>query len=342
MTNRCITVFVALSICLLAISGCSSKRGPAGPSASTECLTCHADDSVIRAIDGQWRNSVHASGNNIDRNVPPCSGCHTGEGFIERVSTGTPDTVLQPGVINCFACHEPHTNKNFNLRTMSAVTLIQGGTFDRSVGNLCANCHQARKPGPDIPLVEGPATDSITINSPYWGPHDGPQANVLLGLDAFVFTGATYSNSSHTAAVTSGCPTCHMATPFKNIAGGHQAGLTYSEFGQDVDLTNGCNTSGCHTNLTDFDVNGIQDSVSTLLRNLRTILITDAILSPDTSSITVNAPLRTSITKAGALYNFLLFHSDRSLGVHNTQYTMDALNASIEKLSTIDMLASNR
>lgn len=343
MSKRFNVVFVILLIAFLAFIGCSGKRGPAGVSATAECLTCHADDSNIRAIDGQWSNSIHASGSNIDRNTPPCSGCHTGQGFIGRISNGSIDTIPQPDVINCFACHEPHTNKNFNLRTMAAVDLIQGGTFDRGTGNLCANCHQARTPSPDIPLTEG-AADSVFITNPfsgpYWGPHDGTQANVLSGQDAFVFTGAAYSNSPHTDEVTNGCPTCHMATPFKNIAGGHSVAMTYSEFGEESDLTTGC--ADCHGDLTDFNVDGTQDSVATLLRNLRTILIADSLLSPDTTSITVKAPLRTSLVKAGAMYNFLLIYHDGSLGVHNTQFTMDILNASIAKLSPENLIASNR
>ncbi len=329
-------VFFVLGIAvilLLVIMSCAGKRGPEGPSASMECLTCHADDSDIRTIDGQWRNSVHASGNNIDRNVPPCSGCHTGQGFIERISTGAPDTVSQPGVITCFACHEPHTNKNFNLRTSTPVALIQGGTFDRGNGNLCANCHQARKPSPDIPLVEG-EPGSVTIRSPFWGPHDGPEANILSGQGAFVFTGATYSNSPHTNAVTNGCPTCHMATPFKNIAGGHQAGLTYGSEGEEFDLTTGCNNSGCHSGLDDFNFNGLQDSVGIRLITLRNILIENEFLSSDTTSLTVNAPITLNFVQAGALYNFLLINFDRSLGVHNTQYCLDVLNASIAALNT--------
>jgi hypothetical protein len=339
MSNRFILVlFVVLGLTLV---GCSGKRGPAGPSATTECLTCHADDSNMRAIAGQWGNSVHASGTNINRNTPPCSGCHTGLGFISRISNGVIDTIPQPDVISCFDCHEPHTNKNFNLRTDSPVTLIQGGTFDRGLGNLCANCHQARTPSPNIPLVETD-TGSIRITSPFWGPHDGPQSNVLIGQSAFVFTGATYHNSPHATLVTNGCPTCHMPTPFSNQAGGHTMKMTYTSNGSDVDLTTGCNQTGCHSGLTDFNHNNAQDSVMAKVVALRTILLADSILlASDPTYRTVNAPITLSITRAGALYNYLLVTEERSNGVHNTQFDLDILNASIEAL-TPSTLASRR
>lgn len=314
---------------LLALAGCSGDRGPAGPPGTTECLTCHADDSNIRAIDGQWRNSVHASGNNINRNTPPCSGCHTGQGFIERIATGAADTVQQPGVISCFTCHEPHTNKNFNLRTVAPVQLIQGGTFDLGNGNLCANCHQARTPSPNIP-AEG---DTIRITSPFWGPHHGPQANVLSGQDAYRFPDAVYTSSPHPSVVLNGCPTCHMAQPFGDIAGGHSMNMTYFSEGEEHDFTTGCDRVGCHTGLTDFNLDGLQDTVNVRLHTLRDILIADGFLSPDTTVLQVNAPVTVNATQAGALYNYLLFAEDRSLGVHNTRYTLDALDASIAALT---------
>ncbi len=322
-------MFIIVACLILFIAGCSDKESTQ-PTADETCLTCHADDSNIRVIDAEWRNSIHASGNNINRNTPPCSGCHTSQGFMERISTGLPDTVPEPGVISCFTCHEPHTNKNFNLRTDTPVALLLGGTFNMGLGNLCANCHQGRVPSPSLPALPG---DSIRITSAFWGPHDGPQANVLAGLDAYVFPGAVYHNSPHTTLVTDGCPTCHMSTPFKNIAGAHSMNMTYVSNGNDVDLTTGCNRDGCHSGLNDFNNNGAQDTVDAATAALRTILLADSMLSPtDPSFRTVKTPIKISGTQAGALYNYLLVTEERSHGVHNTQFDLDILNASINAL----------
>jgi hypothetical protein len=336
MTNANRMVFSVILGLFAMLVGCSGDRGPAGPPGTTDCLTCHADDSNIRAIDGQWRNSVHASGNNINRDTPPCSGCHTSQGFMERISTGVADTIQQPAVISCFTCHEPHTNRDFDLRTSAPVQLIQGGTFDLGSGNLCANCHQARAPSPNIPAEGG----TIRITSAFWGPHHGPQANILSGQDAYVFPGAVYTSSPHPRVVNNGCPTCHMAMPFGDVAGGHSMNMTYFSEGQEHDFTTGCDQVGCHTGLNDFNLNGLQDTVHVRLIQLRDILIAGGFLSPDTTSLEVNAPVTVNATQAGALYNYLLFSEDRSLGVHNTRYTLDALNASIAAMAPY--LASRR
>jgi hypothetical protein len=328
MTKRLTMIFALLSLTFLLIIGCSGKRGPQGEAGITECMQCHADDSVIRAINVEWQNSIHASGNNIDRNTPPCSRCHTGEGFIDYVSTGVPDTIDMPGLITCFSCHRPHENRNFNLRTMTAVSLENGGIFDRGTGNLCANCHMARLLSPAIPSTPD---GTVNITSTRWGPHHGTQADVLSGQNAYVFPGSTYANSPHTTAVTNGCPTCHMATPIGNKAGGHTMIMTY-DGGQ---LLTGCKQSGCHAGVSgfDFDYLGYQDSVAAKLNALETVLVADSLLNSD---LLFNAPKTVTGIQAGAVYNYFLFKEDRSLGVHNTQYTLDALNASISALMPIN------
>ena len=143
-----------LAVGMLLLSGCSGKRGLQGESGTAECIQCHSDNTTIMAIDGQWRNSVHATGANFERNTSPCSGCHTSEGFVTRMGGADPGTPPNPSPVGCFACHEPHTNKNFNLRTTAAVTMEMGNaTYDRGLSNLCANCHHARALSPALPAT---------------------------------------------------------------------------------------------------------------------------------------------------------------------------------------------
>lgn len=322
-------VFMIVAAALF-IVGCEGEKGPAGPSGTADCIQCHSDNTLIVAVADQWGNSVHATGGNFVRNTPPCSGCHTSEGFVQKLATGDPGTQVNPSPIGCFTCHEPHTNHNFNLRTEAAVALMQGGgTFDMGAGNLCANCHQARIPDPPV----SPTAD-ITITSTHWGPHDGPQSNILSGNGAFVFGGATYGNSAHTTAVTDGCPTCHMATPYGTLAGGHSMNLTYLSRGSTRYLTAGCLIAGCHSAMPDFNKDEVQDSVETLFAVLEEALIAANVL--DTTG-TLNIPSGGSLTmtpdQAGAAYNYFFFEADRSLGVHNTAYTFDALNASLAALA---------
>lgn len=301
-----------------------------------DCFTCHTDHDFgdeVRAIEVQWAASVHATGGNFERNTAPCSKCHTNEGFKAFLASGDPGNPTNPSPIGCFTCHAPHTNSNFSLRTEAPVALEQGGTFDMGAGNLCANCHQARTPNPPI------VGDSITITSAYWGPHHGPQASTLSGNGAYVFTGATYGNAAHTSVITEGCPTCHMADPYGAQAGGHTFNMTYDYHGSETDLTKGC--TQCHGTLADFNYHNVQDSVQTLLDSLRSSLINAGILnSSDLANVPYGGSLTITSDSAGALYNYLMFFADRSNGVHNADYVMDALNASINIMATGSPLAS--
>lgn len=325
---------VALSIAavaMLLLSGCSGKRGLQGESGTAECVQCHSDNTTIMAIDGQWNNSVHATGGNFARNTPPCSGCHTSEGFIALTGGATdPGTPANPSPVGCFACHEPHTNKNFNLRTTAPVTLeIGGGTYDRGLSNLCASCHHARTLSPAL-------SASVTLTSNRWGPHHGPQADILNGSGAYVFAGQTYRNSPHKTVVTDGCPTCHMAAPYGTQAGGHTMHMTYDNHGTTTDLVAGCNNSSCHSGLANFDYQGLQDTVAAYTATLRSALVSASLLddASDLPKASSSNPLTMTESQAGALYNYLLLEADRSSGVHNSKYVIDALKASIGALAS--------
>ena len=263
MLHRFGVVFGVLGIAILLMAGCSGEKGAKGDPGTAECIQCHSDNTTIVAIDGQWRNSVHFTGGNFERNTPPCSGCHTSEGFVALLNTGDPGTPLNPSPVGCFACHEPHTNHNFNLRTTAPVALeMFNATYDKGLSNLCANCHHARALSPAI-------ADTVRITSSRWGPHHGPQADILNGSGAYQFADvATYRNSPHRNLVTDGCPQCHMATPFGTQSGGHTMNMAYTFHGSAVDNVAGCNNDACHSGLTDFDLDGTQDSVEVYIEEL--------------------------------------------------------------------------
>ncbi len=339
-------------ICTLALAcgflvGCEGETGPAGPAgedAVASCVACHSDDTGIVARAGQWENSVHATGGTFERNSSSCAGCHTSEGFVARLATGTPGTPENPSAIGCFTCHAPHTEGDFSLRTEAPVTLeVSGEVFDYGEGNLCANCHMARTPDPEI--AAAPATTSI--ESSHWGFHHGPQANMLKGKGAHEFAGTSYTSSYHTTGVENGCVDCHMATPFGAQAGGHQFGLTYDYHGSEEDLVTGCNVAGCHTSpeLEDFNrtaygdydgdgnIEGVQDEIAGLLDKLRTELLNRGIIDDDDGVIAEEGnPAVLTEVEAGALANFLFVLEDRSMGIHNTDYAVALLQSSLDNL----------
>ena len=329
MTRKYFIVIGVLAAALMLMVGCSGERGLKGDPGTAECIQCHSDNTLIVSISHQWDNSVHATGGNFERNTSPCANCHTSEGFVQFVATGDGGVPSNPSSIGCFTCHEPHTNHNFNLRTTEPVTLeLSTDTYDRGLSNLCANCHHGRALSPAI-------TQTTRITSNRWGPHHGTQGDILNGSSAYVFAGATYRNSPHTTMVTDGCPTCHMQSAYGVQAGGHTMNLTYDNHGTETDLVAGCNITGCHSGLTNFNYEDSQDSVEVLLEALREELVAGSILNGSTGlpNASSSDTLVLSADQAGALYNFLFFEDDRSLGVHNTKYAYDALNASIEAVA---------
>jgi hypothetical protein len=330
-------VFVLASVVLLALAGCEGPTGPRGPqggSGVAECMVCHGEDTALIAIAAQWANSVHATGGNFARNTPPCSGCHTHEGFIARLATGSPGTPTNPSSIHCFTCHAPHTNGDFRLRTDAPVNLTLGGVFDMGHGNLCANCHQARKPSP----VVAHAPDSTIIGNAFWGPHHSAQASMLSGNGGYEFAGYEYQDSPHAHVVINGCPSCHMATPFGALAGGHSMNMTHESEGSEIDLVAGCNAEDCHWGaVTDFSFAGAQAEVGGLLDELHAALLAGGIIDSSGSAV----PGKYSEAEAGALYNFLFVDGDRSEGIHNTKYAKALLEASLTELGVGTPVALN-
>jgi len=334
---------------LLAIAGCERKVvvEDGDQTALTSCFTCHDDqDMELTAIELQWQRSVHASGNNSNRNrnyqssYQACERCHTAEGFIASLEGGDASGEhFSP--IHCFACHAPHTNGNLSLRTTAPVTLSNSFVFDRGVGNACAVCHHGRR------NVDTYVADSVEVSS-HWGPHYSQQGDMLIGSNAYEYDGYTYGNSAHTNAAVDGCPMCHMAAPVGIYVGGHTFFTRFRDDFENLDFqdVNGCNVAACHNGeIEDFDrlaredfdhdteIEGVQTEIEGMLDSLRTLLIAGTLLDPGTSEPPDDRVVATA-DSAGALFNFLFVEEDRSEGIHNTLYAVDLLQSSINFMAT--------
>lgn len=324
-------IAVGFTLAVVTIFGCTGDQGPQGIAGTADCVQCHNDDTEIAAKVGQWQNSVHATGGNFERNYPPCSGCHTSEGFVARMETGDPGTPLDPSAIGCFTCHTPHTTKDFELRTEDPVLLvIGGGTYDHGESNICANCHQAREAEPVV-------SDTTRILSSHWGPHHGVQASMLAGYGGYEFAGYSYENSYHSGGTPDGCVHCHMAAPFGAQAGGHTWNMTYEYHGSEEDNVAGCNVVGCHGDgegggLEDFNRGEVQTDIEELLEELKLELMAHNLVDEDGEVIPDTLNTRDRI-EAGALYNYLFVEEDRSMGIHNTDYAEGLLESALDELS---------
>jgi len=192
-------------------------------------------------------------------NGSPCLKCHTHQGFVEYVTTGTNASTVVPSASppGCFTCHQPHENDDFTLSTTAAVTLVNGTTsFDQGDGNLCATCHMATGKVDDF--VTGTFPKSIAS---YEGPHHGPQADFIMGVNYWdsgqTMAGVSVHSKKSATGPQDSCVTCHhyLSTSRQSGSlemGGHGFYMSADVHGTEKDLGDVC--LQCHTGefTTDF------------------------------------------------------------------------------------------
>ena len=347
-----IRVFAGLLfICFMACEGDVGPTGPQGPSGpigpqgiagadgqdgqngAENCVDCHGNNQLITAKIFQWENSLHYTGGNFTRNNATCGACHTSQGFLDRVATGSiaaSADVEDPLPPNCYTCHQIHqtyTGADWALTSQDPVTLWVGGaTVDLGGSNQCINCHQPRLREPQVPT---PGDEGmLEITSAFWGPHHGAQGALFTGNGAFEI-GDGYVNSSHQAVVPNACITCHMASVIEGRgAGGH----TFRVETEDGDLNyNGCVACHADPDALDVLVETTQSEIEELLAELNAKLKEVGILAPRFGTDRA-VPGTWTATQVGVLWNYLYVEEDKSNGVHNALYAKVLLENSIAAL----------
>jgi hypothetical protein len=335
---------VGLAAMLLFSGGCEreiSGNVELVDNKSENCLQCHS--GLLDQAQGEWANSVHASGLSIDytnRDGSDCMKCHDQQGFIQFVTTGTlPSEAFESvSAIGCFTCHNPHQNGDLSLRTEAAYTLMDGDVFDHGEGNLCVNCHHSRT---DVRTI---AANQRISNR--FGPHHGPQGDLLNASGGYEFPGETYDfgSSPHATLVTNACIGCHMGNP--EIHEGYNVGGHSFVMEDEVSGTNLaelCAAGNCHDNeAEDYDfaadedydmdgeIEGYQTEMDGLIDSLGELLYAQGVVDEEYVPVTdtlADAHL------AGAVYNLVYLIEDRSHGVHNFRYASDLMLASIDYVS---------
>jgi hypothetical protein len=325
-------------------------------SASGDCNQCH--DAPTHHVKGtEWYASGHAVTTRIPSGPsrPQCVGCHTTDGFIGRLA-GSTTTNTTYSAIGCQTCHEPHgqtmpTNNPSLLRILGSVTMPDG-TVVTNAGNgaLCLECHHNRNGSVTNMLAKYPLGKATWYGGSSFGPHDGPQGDMIEGINAVTY-GKTIPSSAHRDTVTDLCVGCHMQTvnlgdPAFLKAGGHTFRMSYNVVTDgvtnEVAKTDTC--AQCHGPITTFDIpradyngdgitEGVQTEVQHMLDKLSTLL-------PNSSGI-VDGLIKTSLSvktnwtqqQLQAAYNWQFVNNDGSKGVHNAPFATGLLQASIGDLT---------
>jgi hypothetical protein len=307
-----------------------------------DCAQCHASEPY-HLIGVEWANSQHA----IATRTPTgetrasCVRCHSGQGFTD-FAAGLPQNQQRTmyEAITCAACHDPHGDANnpHMLRKLNAVTLMDNITTvtNAGLGQLCINCHMSRQNA--VTYVETAA------GSGNFGPHYGPQTDMLMGVNAVTY-GKSIPSSAHGTAVKDTCVACHLQTvpasaSYFGEVGGHTFrnrwdGGTPGDKSDDVALVGLC--SGCHGDIdtfdfkrADYDGDGVVQGVQTEVKNLMDRL--GRLLPPlGDPAVTVTAAYTRQQLRAAFNHKFVYY--DGSYGAHNLSYTVGLLKASIGDLT---------
>lgn len=359
-------VAVSFVIGLAMMSGCEGPAGPAGPAGADgtdgtngtngtdgtdgvdgniTCLVCHSADNPQAKLE-QFNQSVHAAGQiavDYAGGRSYCAECHSSEGFIEFARNGdVAENISDPSAWECKTCHSIHTTfeqADYALRLADPIEFIFDPTVvvDFANSNLCANCHQTRRAEPN---VTNPG-DSFNITSTHYGPHNGPQSNVLYGTGFAEIAGnvsyPTAGGGSHMDPE-GRCTGCHMYE-YGNGQGGHT-------FNPALDACNDCHGA----TETDFNYGGVQTEVEGLLEDLKVLLEGRGVivlgteevyeLNPETGVIELVVYTEGyhpvvgmhSMIEAQCFFNWFGLEKDHSLGAHNPKYVKALLQNSIKAM----------
>lgn len=329
-------IWLLLLIPALALMGCEGDPGPAGPAgvdgtdgtdgangtSVASCLECHADAGALDLLPIylEYMQSGHRAGAYVAYagGRAACAQCHGKQGFIEYAALGSVSAdIPDPAAIDCATCHTVHPD-TFGLRAAGGVALagVAGYTVDfGNSSNLCANCHQSRRPEPntDVPGA------TFAITSTHYGPHHGPQANVLEGVGFAEIAGSTAYPAPTTdnphLSDTGACVGCHMGTGAEGLGGHTWKPIACTE---------------CHT----AAPTSFQDGIATKLDTLRDMLIARGVVEYVAADEAYEPVVGTyPMVEAQAFFNWIGLAEDRSLGVHNPAYVSALLDNTIEALS---------
>ena len=314
------------------------------------------DDATV--FDGRGFHGGHAIGAfaGYAGGRGSCAPCHSGAGYVKWNYDGRPvneyglpgsiDDPPAATTITCATCHDPHDATNSHQLRFEDTQLGDGTpiTFELyGTGSQCMECHRSRR------FAFEYASD-IGNASSHYGPHHGPQADMLIGANVPDF-GIQLPTSPHSVATENACVDCHMAGELTdpegniNLVGGHSFNMNDAEGNDHVEAC-----APCHGNIgnsfkdkkyyingnADLDGNGIAEGLQLEVHGIMDLL--HAELPQDANgNVTIiedsSIILTPEIMRAGYVYFWV--EEDRSFGIHNPAFTIGLLKAALEGLGII-------
>ena len=328
--------------------GEQGPQGPQGPAGADGedgvdgqginlCMDCHNTETLTN-IQAEFTTSAHSAGAiavDYAGGRSYCAPCHSHEQFVQTVELGgVKGNITNPSAWQCNTCHGLHEEfdgTDISLRVNEPVVANwdKSKTMDLIGGsNLCATCHQTRRAEPNL---SNPG-ETFEITSSHYGPHHGPQANVVLGEGFAEIAGEEEypepGSSLHYSSLS--CTGCHMGE--YGAGGGHS-------FKPNLDAC-----TSCHQGAEDFDIGGGQTEIATMLDELRDKLLALGVIEgdeehgyhpvnsgdDDTSAEEATFPM----VQVQAFFNWIGLVEDRSLGAHNPKYVEALLKNTLAALET--------
>jgi hypothetical protein len=255
-----------------------------------------------------------------------CTTCHAVTSANDPHLTGTPWT---PGSFPLTVSPDADGGSLYLEKSPSAglVTGIDAGFY--GPGDTCMWCHRSRVD------VTNYVAATTKITSAFWGPHEGPQADIFTAQGGYQYPGLTYGTSTHQQKLS--CVDCHMP----DVAG--NSNVPNHSFNPQLSVCANCHTPAP----TSFDVGGGESVAKGALTDLERVLndqgwLTRASAPPYTPLTDPDGgdgevgdgnwandhamPGQTlTAAQAGALYNYLLVARGGAFGVHNPLYVEQLL-----------------
>ena len=329
--NSILKLLTFAFVCAFLATSCV-KEGPVGPAGAdgkdgangvngadgnVSCLECHDSDIMIQK-EGQFWMSEHSVGAiavDYAGGRASCAPCHSHEQFVQTMKTGSvAGDITNPSAWQCSTCHGIHEDfegaQDFALRSTAPVKANFDETVTMDLGgssNLCAICHQSRTAEPN---TASPG-ETFRISNTHYGPHHGPQSNVVAGMGFAEIEGdiAYPAAGSNNHLEMASCTGCHMAE-FTDGEGGHS-------FIPSVAACNDCHNA----DLEDYNYGGVRTQVEGLLEEIRDQLVDLGVVEYIEADDAYEPVVGTyPMIQAQAYFNWIGIEEDRSMGAHNPKY----------------------